>query len=399
MGIRRRILFTFLALFLLVFAVTVGVSTVLVSQAVEGRLAAQTTNLARFFQSNQGIATSPEILAHVRRAYDAERVEIVPMGILPEGTGVFRAGVGDNRELVMTYDPDLISSQKRDAILPFALVAIGGVLLVLLLGFLTARTIARPLEALASQAQAIPAGGIRPVGGGAELENLVGVMNRMLTEVRRTEQLVVMGRMAAGVAHELRNPLSSIKMTVQLLRKDSPDKEPHDLLLREIERLDLAVGELAGEAQPLRKEPVALERVVDEVLELMKARLDHLSISVERCFSPAPKVEVDVARFKRCAMNLILNGAQAMPSGGPLQIAIDPRDSGVRFSVIDAGGGVPPEVKGRLFDPFVTTKQDGVGLGLALTRKIVEDHGGTIGVDENGKGSTFWIDLPGADLG
>ena len=171
------------------------------------------------------------------------------------------------------------------------------------------------------------------------------------------------------------------------------------VLLREIERLDLAVGELAGEAQPLRKEPVALERVVDEILELMKARLEHLSISVERRFSPVPKVEVDVARFKRCAMNLILNGAQAMPSGGPLQVTIDPRDSKVRFAVTDAGGGVPPEVKGRLFDPFVTTKQDGVGLGLALTRKIVEDHGGTIGVEENGKGATFWIDLPEADRG
>jgi signal transduction histidine kinase len=399
MGIRLRILFAFMALFLLVFAVTVGVSIALIARAVEGRLEAQTRNLARFFEGNRGIAASPGVLEHVRRAYDARSVEILPASGDPPADVVYRAPIGDGLELVMAFDPGLISSRKRDAVLPFATVALGGMFLVLLLGVLTARTIARPIEALGEQVKDLSKGEIRPVGGGPELDHLVSVMNRMLEEVRRAEQLAVMGRMAAGVAHELRNPLSSIKMTVQMLRQDAPDKEPHDLVLKEIERLDLAVAELGGEARPLQREPADLGHVVDEVLDLMDARLRHLSVTVERKFAPSPRVSVDVARFKRCAMNLVLNGAQAMPAGGPLEISIEPRSPGVRFSVSDAGAGIPPEIRDTLFAPFVTTKRDGVGLGLALTRKIVEDHGGAIGVEARERGSTFWIDLPEAGDG
>ena len=115
---------------------------------------------------------------------------------------------------------------------------------------------------------------------------------------------------------------------------------------------------------------------------------------MERSFAAAAEVPVDVARFKRCVMNLVLNGAQAMPSGGPLRVAVGPRDGKLRFSVTDAGPGVPPEIGSRVFDPFVTTKQDGVGLELALTKRIVEDHGGAIGYDAAPGGTTFWIDLP-----
>jgi two-component system sporulation sensor kinase A len=250
------------------------------------------------------------------------------------------------------------------------------------------------MERLAKQAQALPAADVKRVGGGAELDHLVGAMNRMLAEVRRAERLAVMGRMAAGVAHEIRNPLSSMKMTVQMLEEGAPDPEPYHLLLREIERLELIAAELVGVSQPLRRERVKLDTVVGEVLELMRRQLEHLSIRVERRFEPAPEVEVDVARFKRCVMNLVLNGAQAMPSGGPIRVEVSARNGRVRLEVSDGGPGVPPDVRDRVFEPFVTTKQDGVGLGLALTKRIVEDHGGSIGFDPNERGTTFWIELP-----
>ena len=215
----------------------------------------------------------------------------------------------------------------------------------------------------------------------------------MLVEVRRTERLGVMGQMAAGVAHEIRNPLSSMKLTVQMLREGVGDPEPYDLLLREIERLELTAAELTGASQPLRKEPVNLEAVVDDVLDLMHRRLDHLAVRVEKRYVSTPVVRVDVARFKRCVMNLLLNGAQAMPSGGLLRVEVTPRDKKVRLEVTDEGAGVPVEIRDRLFEPFVTSKQDGVGLGLALTKRIVEDHEGTIGCDTRPGGTTFWIEL------
>jgi signal transduction histidine kinase len=200
--------------------------------------------------------------------------------------------------------------------------------------------------------------------------------------------------MAAGVAHEIRNPLSSIKMTVQMLRESIPDREACDRVLREIERLELITAELTGASQPLRLERASLARVADEVLDLMGPRLAHLGVAVEKRYAAVHDVAVDGARFKRCLMNLVLNGAQAMPSGGPLVVELEARGGRVRLGVVDAGGGVPEALKDRVFDPFVTTKPDGVGLGLALTKRIVEDHGGAIGFDPLPRGTRFWIEWP-----
>jgi hypothetical protein len=200
--------------------------------------------------------------------------------------------------------------------------------------------------------------------------------------------------MAAGVAHEIRNPLASIKMTVQLLREAAADREPHDRVLREIERLELITAELTGSSQPLRLERAELRQVVDEVLVLMAPRLAHLGVVLSRRDEPAPPARLDPARFKRCVMNLVLNGAQSMPSGGPLEVATSARGGKVRLEVRDAGTGIPEGLRDRIFDPFVTGKADGVGLGLALTRRIIEEHGGAIGFDPLPRGTAFWIELP-----
>ncbi len=400
MGIRRRIVVSFLALFALVLAATAILSTYLVADAVRGRLAAQTQGLARLVHEIER-PTLENYLREMRVLIGAEAVRVgnltVPEGAvlppLPDGR-VHRASTRHG-DVTVVYGEDVISREKASALRPFAIVAVAGLALFAVLGVLTAQAIARPLERLAEQARALPGGGVRPVGGGAELDHLVEALNRMLAEVRRTERLAVMGRMAAGVAHEIRNPLSSMKMTVQMLRAEAKDPEPCERLLREIERLELTAAELTGVSQPLRKERARLEGVVDEVLDLMSRQLEHLSVRVERRYAPVPEVEVDAARFKRCVMNLLLNGAQAMPAGGPLVVEVGPRDGRVRLAVTDAGGGVPEAVRDRVFEPFVTTKEDGVGLGLALTKRIVEDHGGRIGFEAAEKGTTFWIEIQG----
>lgn len=398
MGIRRRIVLSFLALFALVLAATALLTTYLVAGAVERRLAAQTGNLARLVNGIE----RPTLKNYLPQLMDLCGAESVRVGALtvPEGAAAsplpgeraFRASTRHG-ELLVVYSAGEISRERAAALRPFFIVAVAGMALFAVLGYLTAQAIARPLERLAAQARALPGGDVPPVGGGAELDHLVEALNRMLAEVRRTERLAVMGRMAAGVAHEIRNPLSSMKMTVQMLRGEGGDPEPFDRLLREIERLDLASAELTGVSQPLRRERARLEGVVDEVLDLMGRQLEHLSVRVERRYAPVPEVEIDRARFKRCVMNLVLNGAQAMPSGGPLRVEVGPREGRVRLAVTDAGGGVPEAVRDRIFEPFVTTKQDGVGLGLALTKRIVEDHGGKIGFEPAEEGTTFWIEI------
>ena len=397
MGIRRRILFAFLALFAVVFLTTAIASTHLVANAVEHRFAAQTQRLARLIDKIE----RPTLQNYLDRLMELAGADSIQVGDVARksserplaGEPVFRAPT-KHGELVIVYTQEAVSREKSEAVRPLVILAIAGLGLVAVFGYLTAQTIARPLERLAEQAKAMPAADVKPVGGGAELDHLVDAMNRMLAEVRRAERLAVMGRMAAGVAHEIRNPLSSMKMTVQMLQEGAQDREPYALLLREIERLELTAAELVGVSQPLRKEPVKLDTVVDEVLELMRRQLEHLSIRVEKRFAPVPAVDVDVARFKRCVMNLVLNGAQAMPSGGPIRVGVSTRDGRVRLEVSDEGPGVPADVRDRIFEPFVTTKQDGVGLGLALTKRIVEDHGGAIGFDPAERGTTFWIELP-----
>src|SRR6185369_4847630 len=236
------------------------------------------------------------VLTFVKNAYGAESVRDDAPGAPARGEYVYRASLGPAHELIMTYKAEVVSAEKRRAILPLAGVAATGLALAGFLALANAAALARPLERLAGQARALPAGDVKPVGGGAELDHLVEAMNRMLDEVRRAVRLGVMGQMAAGVAHEIRNPLSSMKMTVQMLREGVKEVEPYDLILREIERLELITAELTGASQPLRKEPAKLETVVDDVLELMRRRLDHLGVRVEKSYAPVPEIPVDIAR-------------------------------------------------------------------------------------------------------
>lgn len=390
MGLRRRLLVSFLALFAAVFAAVALVSGVLVGRAVEARLKDQASNLARLVDGLERpvLVNYLRVLRELHQA-DGLRVGELVDGELREGPSVFRAPTRHG-ELVLAHAPDVVSREKAAVVRPLAIVALAGLGLVAALAVLTAQAVAKPIEELAARARGPLTGDVERVGGGPELDHLVDALNRMLSEVRRSERLGVMGQMAAGVAHEIRNPLSSMKMTVQMLREGAADREPFDLLLREIERLELTTAELSGASRPLQKEPARVEAVVEEVLALMARRLEHLGVKVEKRFEPL-EASIDVPRFKRCVMNLILNGAQAMPSGGRLVVGVEGR----RFRVTDEGDGVPDDLGDRIFDPFVTTKRDGVGLGLALTKRIVEDHGGRIGFDRGpGKGTTFWIELP-----
>src|SRR5579859_912341 len=262
MGIRRRILLSFLALFVGVLAAAAALSTILIANAVDHRLSVQTQNLAALIDRMPRASGFEENLRRLMTLHGAESLKVGTVSVgLTEGRAagerVYRATTKVG-ELEIAYSPEVMSREKAEAVRPFLVMAAAGGILVVVLASITAGTIARPLERLAEQTKALPSGEVKRVGGGAELDHLVEAMNRMLAEVRRSERLGVMGQMAAGVAHEIRNPLSSIKMTVQMLREGAKDAEAYDLVLREIERLELIAAELTGASQPLRKETVKL---------------------------------------------------------------------------------------------------------------------------------------------
>ena len=426
MGLRRRIVLPFVALFSLATASTGAATLAVVTRSVEENLKNRARSLAELVQSVQSVTGHPTYAFYLKTVYRADVAvvldgQVTPFCTLPAALAArlpeFRPAEESfvpwngflairRGDCYLFFPEGVLDDEKAAAVRPLLWIAGAGLAVVTLAGIAIGHSVARPIEALSARARSLtgrPDESLSPAGGGREMDDLVAALNRMLETLRRSERFAVLGNLAAGVAHEIKNPLSAMRMTVQMLREEKagPDREPYDLLLREIERLDLAASELSAAARPgpPARDPVRLERAVGDVLDLLDRQLGHLRVIVERRFEPVPDVLGDENRIKRAAMNLILNGAQAMPQGGRLTVTLAPRPEGARIAVTDTGAGVPAELRGRIFEPFVTGKPDGVGLGLALTKRIVEDHGGTIGFDSSGRGSTFWIDLPGRDTG
>lgn len=422
MGLRRRIVLPFVALFTLAFGVTAAAILAVASRSVEENLLDRARSLDDLVRSMEQVTQFPEYARFLKTVYRAD-VAVVRQGRVtpfctlsrdlaaqlgefrpPEGSfvpwnGYLALRQGDS---YLFFPPGVLADQKRAIVVPVLWIAGAGLAVVLFAGIALGHSIARPIEELAVRARQLTGRADETLGasprGGPEIAHLVDALNRMLETLRRSERLAVMGRLAAGVAHEIKNPLSAMKMTVQMLRESKPgaEREPYDLILREIERLDLVASELSAAARPgpPARDPVRLDRAVGDVLDLLDRQLAHLRVTVDRKLESPTEVKGDLDRLKRAAMNLVLNGAQAMPQGGSLTVALDRNGERVRLGVSDTGSGVPADLRDRIFEPFVTGRPDGVGLGLALTKRIVEDHGGRIGFETSDRGSTFWIELP-----
>ncbi|HWF10896.1 MAG TPA: ATP-binding protein [Bryobacteraceae bacterium] len=224
--------------------------------------------------------------------------------------------------------------------------------------------------------------------------------NKSLVEaeaaVRRSERLAALGQLSAGLAHELRNPLGSIKGSADLLarsasRNDPMAKELGEIISAEVDRTNSLVTRFLNFARPLepRRELTDVTAVIDRAAARAK-------VDVIRDYSPSlPRLSIDAELMEQVFLNLIANAAQASESGGPVTVRTREVAGRAELSVIDRGCGIPKDKIETVFNPFVTTKQDGVGLGLAIVSKIVDGHGGKMAVEsEPGKGSTFRVLLP-----
>ncbi len=240
----------------------------------------------------------------------------------------------------------------------------------------------------------------------------------MEAELRRSERLAAAGRLAADIAHEVRNPLAAISGSIQMMLCGSREASPEDarlmeIVLRETDRLNALITDFLQYAHPRppKPEPLDLAKLVDEVLRMASNAASGVETGTE---VPAQlRVEADPAQLRQLLWNLCSNAIQAMPEGGRLCVAAsaaeapqDERSSGrnvaemeglswVEVRVSDSGVGIAPEDCDRIFDPFFTTKETGTGLGLATVHRIVEGHGGILRVESAlDSGTTFRVLLP-----
>ncbi|USG68345.1 ATP-binding protein [Brevibacillus ruminantium] len=224
---------------------------------------------------------------------------------------------------------------------------------------------------------------------------------RVQEYLHQSEKLAMVGQLAAGAAHEIRNPLTVIYGFIQLLEQRLPEEEKDrhylPLILVEIERVNRIVTELLMLSKP--SEPnyreTSLSEVLDSILPLMKGEAALHGIEILDLSDKNTKLEVDVEQLKQIMLNLMKNSIEAMGDGGELQIQSEVVDSSVRIHVRDSGSGIPSEHLVKIFDPFFSLKEDGTGLGLPISRRMVENHGGSMQIfSQLGEGTEIVITLP-----
>ena len=224
------------------------------------------------------------------------------------------------------------------------------------------------------------------------------------TQLKVSERLAALGRITAGVAHEVKNPLNSMRLWLENLKEslssdgDSASRQAVQVLDKEIDRLDQVVKRFLDFTRPMdvRLEATQLADLLKEVLEIAKPQLRKSNIQLAQLLPiDVPEVYVDRALLKQAVLNLVLNAAEAMPNGGQLRLVLSRRGEMAEITVGDTGKGIPPENQQKIFQLFFTTRPGGSGIGLASTFRIVQLHNGSINfTSEVGRGTTFRIELP-----
>lgn len=295
---------------------------------------------------------------------------------------------------------------------------IGGLALAMALSLILVRQILQPMIELfqtASRKDGIPA----PNG------NVMAALNRkvqgLLEDVDQThmalvrsresllqaEKLALVGKLAAGMAHSIRNPFTSVKMRLFSLNRsltlDSEQKEDFDVITEEIRHIDTIVQNFLEFSRPpkLVMQTLSPSSAVDMAVQLLRHRLKSydVTVAVKRAV-PLTKVSMDPEQLKEVLVNLIINACEAMAKGGHIDIlektALDPQSRPVAvIQLSDNGPGIPEHLKDKLFQPFFTTKEEGTGLGLSIAQRIIQEHGGHIRTESSeGMGATFIITLP-----
>jgi signal transduction histidine kinase len=305
---------------------------------------------------------------------------------------------------------------ERTRLIVFALL---GILLIVAIAIFTKR-ITRPIMELGQAAGKVTEGNLDfnvPVSGPKEMRALSQIFNEMLSGLRskrtleellqRAERSAVVGRLASGIAHEIRNPLNFINLSIDHMRAafapkdDSPRAQFNHILTTikdELARLNRLVTDFLGYGRPakLKIREIDARSLIEEVRDLVNTHAEQhdVQVDIEQNGDGDSKLQGDAELIKTCFSNLMINAIQAMPSGGSLNISLRPENGFLEIKFADTGVGIMPEDLAQIFEPYYSTKETGIGLGLPLTKKIIEEHGGEINVESApGRGTTFTVTL------
>ncbi|MFI5288903.1 MAG: ATP-binding protein [Polyangia bacterium] len=285
----------------------------------------------------------------------------------------------------------------------------------------------RPLRRLAERAKEIARGDYKQrvdessgdeIGAlGREFNAMAGALDEREQKLIRSERLAAVGKIAAQITHEVRNPLSSIGLNAEMLEEEidqlaskldaqAAPRTPEAALeakalvraiVKEVDRLTEITEEYLRFARLPRPrlEREDLGEIVSSLLAFVRPELDARKIAIEAHLPPLPAVAADEHQLRQALLNLLRNAAEAMGAGGRLTVRAESAEQAIVLSIADTGQGIAPDDLAKIFDPFFTTKQGGTGLGLALTQQIVVEHGGTLAVKSAlGRGTTFTVRLP-----
>ena len=454
----NRILFRIILPFTLLFAVitllTWASSVLLTGHFFDKGLRMQLLRVANGI-SHSGFLLNPHVLRQVKEMVDADIVLFTPSGQVMSSTidqqwlhegpilSLMRNGQGTvrlpgkevtingevfrvvfqevrledrGRAYLSLWQSSAVADSFKNSILATTgAIALLGLVSLVVAGYMVARSISIPVVQLASITERVANGDFSSrveARGGNEIAMLGHSFNtmidRLLASERKlveTEKLAAVGQLAAGVAHEIKNPLTSIKMFVQVLQgrmaADPKNRETLDVVLSEINRLDRIVEQIVQRARP--DEGIYLEMcqpvpLLQEVLTLCMDSLGAARVEVETGFSPdIPLLALDRARIKQVFWNIILNARDAMPNGGKLVVTVRRAAFGDMVELIfaDTGTGLADLDSETCFRSFFTTKPEGLGLGLSMSRKIVEKHRGGLHLRSRpGGGAMAVLTLP-----
>ncbi|MDH4101236.1 MAG: ATP-binding protein, partial [Nitrospirota bacterium] len=232
-------------------------------------------------------------------------------------------------------------------------------------------------------------------------------MKELEERLRQSEHLSQIGQLASGIAHEVRNPLNMVNLSIDHIRSKYPPDDPQAReeflgilsgIKGEVHRLNAMISNFLDYGKPVRLS-IALESLpetLNEVLSLAGEKLREQGVIVQKSFqSNLPPIPMDKKQIKTCFMNLVLNAIQAMPEGGRLSVEASCNQDTAVVKIKDSGVGITPENAVKIFEPYFTTKEAGIGLGLALTKRIIEEHGGRILIDSGENiGTEVLVEMP-----